>query len=107
MREAIVLRMGVLARICSKPDKTAMQLSRESYRVRWIVLVTLWALAGTALCLHTRLVDDYLEIVGHLGLRGAPTFETPLTRAYPAFAADAQMWVRHALALLEGNDLQL
>lgn len=84
-----------------------MQLSQESYRTRWLVLVTAWTLAATALFLQARVVRDYLTLVGQLGLRGAPAASTPLKQAYPAFAADAQVWVRHALSLVEGNQVQL
>ncbi len=84
-----------------------MQLSHESYRVRWLVLVTAWSLAAFTLFHQAALVRDYLGIVGQLGLRGAPVAATPLQQAYPSFAADAEVWVRHALALLEGDSLQL
>ena len=84
-----------------------MQLSQETYRTRWIVLVSVWALAAVALFSQARVIRDYLSIVGQLGLRGAPTAGTPLTQAFPAFAVDAQVWVRHSIALLEGDKLQL
>lgn len=84
-----------------------MQLSNESPRARWIVLAGIWLLAAGLLFAHGRIVRQYLDIVGQLGLRGAPAATTPLRQAYPAFAADAQTWVRHSLSLLEGNDLRL
>ena len=84
-----------------------MQLSHESYRTRWLVLVAAWTLAAFTLFHQTTLVRDYLEIVGQLGLRGATTASTPLRQAYPAFAADGEVWVRHALSLLEGHDVRL
>jgi tetratricopeptide (TPR) repeat protein len=84
-----------------------MQLSHESYRTRWLVLVGMWALAGFVLLSQARTIRDYLMIAGELGLRGAPAASTPLQQAYPAFAADGQTWVRHALALSEGHDVQL
>jgi hypothetical protein len=84
-----------------------MQLSHESYRARWLILVTVWILAATTLSFQTRLVDEYLTVVGSLGKRGAEPAATPLKQIYPAFAADAQMWVRHALGLVEGHSLQL
>jgi len=59
------------------------------------------------LVVHAQTVKEYLSIAGQLGLRGQPEARTPLRQAYPAFAADAQTWVRHALALLEGNDVRL
>ena len=50
---------------------------------------------------------QYLDLVDQLGLRGAQVSATPLKEAYPAFAADAQTWVRHALSLLEGHESRL
>lgn len=83
-----------------------MQLSQESYRVRWLALVAAWALAAYVLFSHARTIGLYLDMVGQLGTRGAPV-STPLKQMYPAFAVDAQVWVRHALALTEGNDVRL
>jgi len=84
-----------------------MQLSNESYRTRWLILVTAWSFAALLLILQAQLMRDYLQVVGQLGLRGAATASTPLKEGFPSFAADAQTWVRHALALSEGDQLQL
>ncbi len=84
-----------------------MQLSNESYKTRWVILVSTWALVAWTLYAQAFIVRDYLSIVGQLGLRGAPEASTPLKQPYPAFAADAQTWVRHALSLAEGSDLRL
>ena len=84
-----------------------MQLSHETYRTRWLVLVAVWAFAAFALFRQAGIVRDYLDSVSQLGLRGAPAAATPLKQSYPAFAADAHVWVRHALALLEGKDFRL
>ena len=84
-----------------------MQLSLESYRARWLLLVSVWIICATALFLQVRLVYDYLGIAGQLGLRGAATTNTPFQQIYPAFAADAQMWTRHAVALSEGEDARV
>lgn len=66
-----------------------------------------WICAAVLLVVHAQTVNEYLTIAGQLGLRGQPEATTPLTQSYPAFAADAQTWVRHALALLEGTDIRL
>jgi len=87
--------------------RNLMQLSNESPRSRWLVLLGIWLLAAGLLFAHAHIVRQYVAIVGQLGMRGAPTVATPLQQAYPAFAADAQTWVRHSLSLLEGNDLRL
>lgn len=84
-----------------------MQLSRESYRIRWFVLVAVWSAAVFALTTQTKMVADYLDLAGRLGLRGAAAPATPMQAAYPAFAADGQVWVRHALALLHDDQMRL
>jgi tetratricopeptide (TPR) repeat protein len=84
-----------------------MQLSHESYRIRWLVLVGVWLFSATTLLFQARLVNKYLEIAGHLGLRGAASVNTPLQQLYPTFAADGQVWTRHAISLLEGDSLRL
>lgn len=84
-----------------------MQLSQESYRTRWLVLVAAWGLAAFSIFYQAASVRQYLDIAGQLALRGAPAPTTPLKQIYPAFAADAQTWVRHALSLIEGNSLRL
>src|SRR4051794_39126268 len=84
-----------------------MQLSHESYRTRWLILVTAWAIAVWALFAQAGLVKDYLDTVNTMGLRGAATVNTPMTQPFPGFAADAQTWIRHALALSEGDAVRL
>ena len=84
-----------------------MQLSQENYSTRWFVLLCAWVLAALMLFSQAGRMRDYLNIVSQLGLRGAPAASTPLAQPFPAFAADGQTWVRHALALHEGDSLQL
>lgn len=84
-----------------------MRLSSENYQTKWLVLVIAWTLAAILQVLTVRTIRDYLTITGQLGLRGASAANTPLQQAMPAFAADGQTWVRHALALTEGKSLQL
>ena len=84
-----------------------MQLTSESVRQRWIVMVLAWALSCALLYSYASTVDAYLSILNKLGLRGATEASTPLKATYPSFAADAQVWVRHALSLLEGDSLRL
>ncbi len=84
-----------------------MNFSSESYRTKWIVLVIAWVISSASLVIQARLVEDYLAIAGRLGLQPTAKAETPLVAAYPAFAADAQTWVRHALALEAGSDVRL
>lgn len=72
-----------------------------------VLVLAAWLFASCLVVWHQRIVDRYLAIAGDLGQRPEGRSETPLTIAYPAFAADAQTWVRHALSLLEGNELRL
>ncbi|MBI5689438.1 MAG: hypothetical protein HZC55_05020 [Verrucomicrobia bacterium] len=84
-----------------------MRLSHESPRVRWLALVSVWVIVATVALLHSQTVRGYLGVVGQLGLRGAEAPSTPMKQAFPAFAADAQTWVRHALSLVEGEQVRL
>jgi tetratricopeptide (TPR) repeat protein len=83
-----------------------MQLSQESYRIRWLVLVSMWSLAGFVFFTQASAIRQYLDLIDAVGVRN-PQIPTPLRESYPAFAADAQVWVRHALSLVEGNNLRL
>jgi hypothetical protein len=73
--------------------------------VKYLALA--WALAALLLFHDARNVRDYLALSSALGLRGQSDIATPLKQAYPAVAADAQTWVRHALWLAEGNGPRL
>lgn len=86
-----------------------MQLTSESYRVRWFVLILAWIFAALAQLPQASVVSEYFQITGELGKRGhqGPGPITPLNEIYPAFAADALVWVRHAVALTEGDDIRL
>ncbi len=70
-------------------------------------MVAVWTLGAFLLFSHAEVVRGYLKNTSNLGLRGAAEAVAPLKQTYPAFAADAQVWVRHALALLEGDDIRL
>jgi tetratricopeptide (TPR) repeat protein len=91
------------------PATTAstMQLTHESRRTRWLILLAGWIVAATVLFWHTKEVQRYVALVDQLGQRDAGMPTTPLRQVCPTVYADAQMWVLHALALQEGNDPQL
>ncbi len=93
----------------SSPQPSPHLAPRPEHRDRrgWHILIPLWAVAALILGLQASLVTQYLDTAGRLGLRGAPAASTPLQQIFPAFATDAQMWVRHALALTEEGKLQL
>lgn len=84
-----------------------MRISHESDRVRRLALVAAWLFAALVLTTLAREVRDYLDLAGRLGLRGEAHAHTPLKQIYPAFAPDAQVWVRYSLELLEGHDIRL
>ena len=70
-------------------------------------LALAWALAAYLLFTDARNVRDYLTLASNLGLRGEAEAPTPLRQVFPAFAPDAQVWIRHALSLEEGRGLRL
>lgn len=82
-------------------------LVRVFFKCPRLVVVLAWLFCSGLSVWHQRIVHDYLAIAGELGQRPEGRSPTPLTLAYPGFAADAQTWVRHALALSEGDDLRL
>ncbi|HUL55376.1 MAG TPA: hypothetical protein VLT60_00165 [Usitatibacter sp.] len=84
-----------------------MRLSHESAAARRVALAAAWLLAAILLAWHAATVRDYLDLAGRMGLRGAAQSPTPLKQIYPAFAADAQTWVRYSLSLLEGDSIRL
>jgi len=73
--------------------------------VKYLALA--WALAALLLFHDARNVRDYLTLSSGLGLRGESSIATPLKQTFPAVAADAQTWVRHALSLAEGKGPRL
>ena len=74
------------------------------YRVPVLIA---WLFCAGLTIWHQRIVVRYVEMVGELGSRTDGVVATPLSMPYTAFAADAQTWVRHALALLEGGETRL
>jgi tetratricopeptide (TPR) repeat protein len=84
-----------------------VRLTFETAGRRWLILTAVWAVLTALVFVHANIVRDYLAIVGGLGVRPGATVTTPLKQAYPAFAADAQTWVRHALTLSEGKQVRL
>jgi len=58
------------------------------------------------LMLHAKLIDIYLTRVTAIRLHDE-TLSAPLQQISQGFAADGQTWIRHSLALAEGNNLRL
>ncbi len=84
-----------------------MEVTAETKRTRWIGLPFVWVLLAGVLYLHATVVRDYVDRISRLGLRGAPVASTPMQRICPTGFADAEAWVRHALALADGVGPQL
>ncbi|HUR56164.1 MAG TPA: hypothetical protein VM029_00535 [Opitutaceae bacterium] len=78
-----------------------MQLTQDTRRTWWLVMLAAWLVCAALVVLHTAAVRDYVAFLNGLG---PPRGEvpTPLEQVIPARYADAQMWVRHALAAEEG-----
>ena len=70
-------------------------------------LALAWAIAAYLLFTDARNVRDYLAMASRLGLRGEAQAATPLRQPFPAFAPDAQVWIRHSLSLVEGDEVRL
>jgi hypothetical protein len=81
-----------------------MPPTQESRRFRWWGMFAAWALAGALILLQTATVREYVRLLNAQGLRGAAEASTPLRQVIPARHADAQMWVRHALAGIEAGE---
>lgn len=79
-----------------------MEVTRESARLRWGLLLLCWmVVAGLALW-HSQLTSKYVSLLDQVRPVGAGAeIGTPLQRPIPGSFADAQAWVRHAL---DGQD---
>lgn len=75
-----------------------MQLTSESGRARWLILLATWCACAAAIGLHTQAVADYVGVFDRLGRLEGAAPATPRQQAIPARYADAQMWLRHAQA---------
>jgi len=84
-----------------------VQLSSETAPERWRRLVCCWLLVLGILGMHNVAVQRYLAISGGMGLRGIQEPKTPLQQTSLSFATDAQTWIRHAIALGEGDQVRL
>ncbi len=104
--EIATIAPGVAA-IQPESQTEGLTAPAANHRPHWNVLLPLWAVAAVILWVKAGLVNQYLNTAGRLGLREAAAASTPLQQIYPGFAADAQMWVRHAIELTTGHQLQL
>ena len=71
-------------------------------RRRWLMLLAIFAVGLTAFA-HNWMVDQHLTFVTSVQSPDHP-IHTPLQRIRPGFTADVDMWIRYALALLEGEE---
>jgi tetratricopeptide (TPR) repeat protein len=75
-----------------------MQLIHESRRTWWLALIVAWCVCLIVVLLHTNAVRDYLGVLDRMGTRAEEQVVTPMRHIVPSRYADAQMWVRHAIA---------
>jgi hypothetical protein len=78
-----------------------MELTSENRRIRWAWLIGTWVVLGGLHVLQSLHVRAYLEIIDSVAPIGSMTAPTPLVRPAPTMFADAQTWLRHALAMTE------
>ncbi len=94
-----------------------MHHAADASRQRCSGLIVVWVLIVGLLFVHALFFRNYvgridqLAFAGAGGLRENPSrrggAETPLQHVVPTSFSDAQMWVRHALALADGAGPQL
>ncbi len=82
-----------------------MRLTSESRRQRWLILVCVWVLIAMIAAFDTLALRDYVTLLDDSALINATSL--PLRRSVPSDYADAQTWVRFALALDSTGDWQL
>lgn len=85
----------------------SMLLSTETRRSWWLAMLATWGVCAGLVLLHTAADREYIALLDGLGLRDAPEPTTPLRQVIPARYADAQMWVRHALAATEAGEARV
>ncbi|WP_233256513.1 hypothetical protein [Opitutus sp. ER46] len=78
-------------------------MTKETPKVRWLLMIAAWLAVGTMAWLHSAYFDAHREMLDRTGTRGPGAPTTPLQRVVPTMYADTQMWVRHALAVTEGE----
>ena len=74
-----------------------MRLTTESPRQRWLILSCVWALVAWLAVLDSLAIRSYVALLDDSALLSADAL--PLRRTVPSDDADAQTWVRYALAL--------
>lgn len=78
-----------------------MEPPPEPPRTRWLWLAAAWSIVAVLAVLHSIAVRDYVTLLDSMGRQGGAAVATPLSRPCPTMFADTQMWVRHALTLVE------
>jgi tetratricopeptide (TPR) repeat protein len=82
-----------------------VQLSVERGTHRWLILSLVWILVACLATLDSLAVRDYVALIDASGTVAADSL--PFVRPVPADYADAQTWVRYAIALDSGAPWQL
>lgn len=76
-----------------------METPPEHPRSRRLWLAAAWIAVAIVVVFHSAAVRDYVVLLDSMGRAGGAA--TPLSRPCPTVFADTQMWVRHALTLVE------
>ncbi|MGH7944730.1 MAG: hypothetical protein ACREH8_05870 [Opitutaceae bacterium] len=84
-----------------------MQLTHESRRTWWLAIAATWSVCVILVLLHTNAVRDYLQMLDGMGRREGVEAVTPMRHIVPSRYADAQMWVRHAIAAKASDETRL
>ncbi|MEO8337459.1 MAG: hypothetical protein ABI664_20950 [bacterium] len=82
-----------------------MRLTTETPRQRWLILSCVWALIAWLAVLDSLAIRDYVALLDDSAV--VPADSLPLRRSVPSDYADAQTWVRYALALDSSGAVRL
>jgi tetratricopeptide (TPR) repeat protein len=83
-----------------------MHITREGPRARWLIMGATWAFVAVLALWHTAVMRDYVGLLDQVGRPAVPA-DLPMVRPLPGSFADAQAWVRYALACQEGAPWQV
>jgi hypothetical protein len=77
-------------------------MNKGTMKIQWLCLAVTWLLLTIILFQHTSVVRDCIMTISNLNLRGTEEVASPLI-----FDNDSKSWIRHALSLVESDDIRL
>ena len=83
-----------------------MHITRENPRARGLIMAAVWTFVAAIAIWHAFAMRDYVAVLDRVG-RPASAAATPLVRPLPSTFADAQAWLRFALADQTGGPWQV